>query len=77
MFMSNEEKLDKIYESVNEIKIQLAKTVVYSESHSNKLADHEAKINILDAHRNTIMGKQTVFSAIFGSIGGSLMHLFK
>lgn len=64
MEMSTEAKIDRILDNVNEMKTELAKSLVHQELHAVKLSSHEKKIEDLVALKNKGIGV-----AILGGTG--------
>lgn len=79
--MNQEAKIDKIYDTVTDLKIELATHMSNQKAIAEKLKDHDAKITILEAARNQSIGskilKNTLFGTISGAIGAALVALFK
>lgn len=75
--MTPDQKLDAIYNKVNAIEVNLAVAVTYQKVHDEKIKKHEDKIEVLEATRNQSIGKKTLLSLLFGSIGGAIVAAVK
>lgn len=75
--MTSDQKLDAIYNKVNAIEVNLAVAVTYQKVHDEKIKKHEDKIEVLEATRNQSIGKKTLLSLLFGSVGGAIVAAVK
>ena len=76
--MTTEDKISKIYDNVTELKIELARYLVHQENHAKKLDGHEDQLFILEADRNTSLGKRTILTAgVSATVGGFVAWLVK
>ena len=73
--MTTDDKISKILEHVSDMRIEMAKHSVYHENYNKKFTEHddkfgfqEAEIKVLTAHKNTIIGRQTLLASLFGTI---------
>ncbi len=69
------ETIAKNNSTLQEIRIEFAKTFVKQENQDKKVKEHEDKIYVLDAHRNKSLGLTAIIGAAFGSIISWLIHL--
>lgn len=84
LYMTDAAKIDKILDSVTQIKIELAKSIVHQENHAKKLEEHELKfinnmadIKILNDYKNQLIGKSSVIALVFGAVGAGISFLIK
>ena len=75
--MNQDQKTDKILEAVTDIKVELAKHIIYHENHAKKLNEHESDIKVLNAYKNQWIGKTSILSLVFGAIGAGITFLIK
>ena len=59
----------------NSTSVLLAKIIVHGEYTKETLAEHDAKIEILDAYKNKSYGVIAIIGLIFGTIAGWLVSL--
>ena len=69
------EKIDKIYEMVFELKTEVAKVIGQQGNHKETLDRHGDKISILDAYRNKTLGVVGIIGIFMGALAGWLIHL--
>ena len=82
--MDQSAKIDKILEQVSDMRIELAKHLVYHENHAKKLDEHELKfinhgadIKSLNDYKNQLIGKNSIIALFFGAIGAAISFLIK
>lgn len=82
--MTQEQKIDKIFEHVTEIKVTLAETVAYQKGHAEKIKDHadkhkaiDGKLQSLTDYKNQMVGKASILSVVFGALGAGVTFLIK
>lgn len=73
--MTIEEKIEAIHEGVQDIKLELARSIVHQEQHKEFIDKHDNRISILEAHKNKSLGIVATIGLIFGSIVTWLMHI--
>jgi hypothetical protein len=73
--MTNEQRIEDIYKGVQDIKIELAKSIVRQEQHRAEIDEHEDRITILDAYKNKTLGIVGLIGVFFGVIAGWLVHI--
>ncbi len=72
--MTTDEKVDKIYKSMNEIKIFMAKSELHTENHAKDIGVLKQKAEGLEADKNKAYG----FLAVAGLLWTGFLHwLFK
>jgi hypothetical protein len=59
----------------NSTSVLLAKIMVHGEYTQKALAEHDAKIEVLDAYKNKSYGVIAIIGLIFGTIAGWLVSL--
>ncbi len=74
--MTPNEKIDRTYEMVYELKTVMAKHVAYQENHSDILKEHKDKIEVLEAHKNKTVGIGSVLGLIAGTLGAWIIKHF-
>jgi hypothetical protein len=75
--MTQEAKIDKIFEMVHAQNIDLQKVLVQHEQHRKELDIHTLDLKTLNEYRNQNIGKTTVLSVVFAAIGSGLVALIK
>lgn len=71
--MSPDQKLDKIYDIVFDMKTEIAKSIVHQENHAKEILLHSQEISNLKDYKNKDIGKNTVISIFSGSIFGGIV----
>ena len=74
---SLEDKVDKIFEMVHSQNVTIAEALVRNEQYRKELDLHAADIKILTDYKNQTVGKTTVLSLVFGTVGAGIMALIK
>ena len=86
--MTTDQKIDKIFETVNRIELQNRDCINDHNDHKRELLKHDIafekqgnKIEKLEAYQNQQVGKRTLlmllFTTIAGSIGAAINHFWK
>lgn len=76
--MTPDQKLDKIYDIVFDMKTEIAKSIVHQENHAKSLTTHEAKIILLEADRNQGKGKRAVTTiGVSALVSGAIAWVVK
>ena len=80
---SLESKIDRILETQNEMKIELAKHLIHQENHSKILMSHDGKfmgydkdIKTLTAHKDKTLGFSAAISVVITAFGHAISKLF-
>lgn len=72
--MTDSDKIDKILESVSDMKTELAKSIVHQEVHNEQLKEHDVAIKDLIALKNKGIGISIIGGTALGSF---FTYLFK
>jgi hypothetical protein len=74
--MSQEEKLEKIYQAVIDMRIELATSITKQEQHRIEIDNHTEQIDDLSAYKNKTLGVVGMIGLGFGTIAGWLITHF-
>jgi len=74
--MSQEEKLEKIYQGIVDMRIQLATSITKQEQHRTEIDNHTYQIDDLRAYKNKTLGVVGMIGLGFGTIAGWLITHF-
>ncbi len=66
---SDSEKLDKIYQKINDVSIHLAKISIHQEQQRKEIDEHKEEIENLKTNQNKAIGAGVVISFVLGAIG--------
>lgn len=75
--MNTDQKIDAILNKCNDLTVKLEVSIAYQKVQEKRITDHEKKIEVLEASRNISIGKQSILSVLFGSIGAGITLLIK
>ena len=75
--MTESQKIDVIYNKMNDLTIVIAEHKVRNEQIRKELDLHASDIKTLEAYRNTQIGKVSILSLLFGTFGAAIFALIK
>lgn len=79
--MTQDAKIDKIYDMVFDMKTEIAKSIVHQENHAKSLEEHRKKFILLEDERNQRIGKKLLSNGLFGivcsGLGAFINHILK
>lgn len=74
--MSQEEKLEKIYQAVIDMRIELATLITKQEQHRIEIDNHTEQIDDLSAYKNKTLGVVGIIGLVLGLFASWLISKF-